>query len=773
MKQWSITFITLLFFIFMGATVSLAIEKKTNEVLAASNLSQDAYTQEEPAITQRVPWHGRLPLAAFAKEHIERFIELRQSEASYPLEIPLPHRIAVESVKLHVVFTNSNALLRSRSQIRFRWNGGVVGQSGLDPEFPDGETNISVALDNVRGGNNQLLLEVSQHYMAECEDPGSPELWTTIDMQASYIQVIGFLKPVPDRLTELGHWLSPATWGNQRITLAALGNSQSHLHAGTMLAQGLGAKTNNTLIIDALPHLRSLHALPKGQDAVVFGLYDEAMKIPGLLAKKPTSRGHIVLLPQRNNEGYFLLLVLADSIEHLTDVAGVLSWASLPLQETASMDIQKVTPPPATPYAANQATMAGRSYTFSALGYQSQTLHGLHDHAVVNMWLPPDLFSKNHTTIDILLHFSYGAALRPDSVMNIYHNGIFLQSMSLGNPQGLQVTDYRISIPMLAFRPGLNEFKFEARMHANTGSNCTTGNTDNLLMTLYDDSRIIIPDAPHFVAMPNVYYTLNTGFPYLGSNDANPAIQIKGITKDDVSAAWTLAAKIGQLKGAPVKGLHITTKASTRNDVIRLAKLKDIKPELWQHAPVDLSEKGVVNHPVLTDPQALGEKNTSLIQQLFKLLWWDDREQRQAAKYYKASIQHSSQILKNSGILMQMENPHHEDGTLTLILADGDKEMRQAIEDLVELWPQLHNAKGDTLFWGRRGTDQQLDYNVLRLNQYEYHIGAISWWQRMTYFAIHNPIFLLSSMLVFLLLLTWLTRWVLIRHRRYTNPDIA
>jgi hypothetical protein len=710
-------------------------------------------------------------LSCTEDEDIERFLELRQSEASEQLQIPLPNRVSADSVTIHVVFTYSNALLRNRSQIRFRWNNGVVSQALLDPEFPDGEVDIDVPLDLVRSGKNIFSLEVSQHYLAECEDPGSPELWTSIDMQASYIHVIGHLKPAPTKLTELDARLAHATWGKQRLTLASLGDSETHWHAGTTLAQGLGAKANNTLVIDAVPHLKTLQELPENQDAVVFGLYDEAMKIPTLLTEKPQAKGRLVLLPQPD-ESHFILLVLADSTEHLVDIASVLSWASLPLQEQATMDIHDATPPPATPYAARQATMAGRSYRFADLGYHSQTLRGLHDHTRVTMWLPPDLFSKNHDTIDFLLHFSYGAALRGDSVMNIYHNGVFLQSMSLGDPNGLQVLDYRVSIPMIAFRPGLNEFQFEARMHANTGSNCTTGNTDNLLMTLYDDSTIIIPEAPHFVAMPNVHYTLNTGFPYLGSNSTSPVIQIKTMTAHYISAAWTLAAKIGMLKGAPVQGLHIST-AANQADVIRLATIKDIKSDLWSHAPLDLSEKGVVNHPVLSDPAALGEKNKSLLKQLFTLLWWDDRNQRQIDKYYKAHVQHSAQILKNSGIMMQMENPQHNNGTLTLILADGEQEIQLATEDLVELWPALSNAKGDTLFWGRKGENQQLDYNVLKLNAHEYHIGDISWWQRMTYFAMYNPIFLLSVILGFVFLVTWLTSWVLRRYRHNHHPDIS
>jgi len=74
----------------------------------------------------------RQEMRAFAKEHARRFMVLRQSEAEYPLHISVPYRLEPSAIRAHIVFTNSNALLKGRSQLRLRWNGGVFAQAPLD-----------------------------------------------------------------------------------------------------------------------------------------------------------------------------------------------------------------------------------------------------------------------------------------------------------------------------------------------------------------------------------------------------------------------------------------------------------------------------------------------------------------------------------------------------------------------------------------------------------------------------------------------------------------
>ncbi len=745
-------------------------EQPVNENDAAAS---SAAINADNSTTTATPWQARMPLSAFYQDNEQqKFLELRQTESAERLRIPMPYRVNPQYVHIHVEFTSSVALLGERSQIRLRWNDGVIGQIPLTTDFPDNNINANIPAKWLNSGDNYLSIEVSQHYRADCEDPGSPELWTNIDMAHSYISVTGTLKPVPDKLTELDHWLSRLNWGEQHITLAALGTSDAHRHAGTTLAQELGSKTREPLLIDAVPLLHSLAALPKNQDVVLFGTYAEARRFAALHHPASKQIGRIALLPRDDAPGYFLLLITARDEASLEKVASVLTWSSLPLQATAVMDIRSIEPAKPSPYAAHKATMAGKTYTFADLGYKTRTLKGLHDHVRVQMWLPPDLFSRNHSEVGLSLHFSYGAALRPDSVMNIYHNQVFLQSMSLGDPRGLQVTDYRINIPMYAFRPGLNEFVFESRMHANTGSNCTTGSTDNLLMTLYDDSTLSIPDAPHFVAMPDLYYTLNTGFPYLGSQ-GDQVILVPTINADTLAAAWTLAARIGQLKGDAVYDLTVSDQADGHANIIRLSSLGDIEPALWQHAPVDLGEAGVINHPMLRNPATLGKKTISRLEALYQLFWWNDRNPHSGSGYYQTRIAHSAQILKNSGIMMQMENPKHPNGTMTLLLADDISQLRAAINDLVTLWPRLNDAHGDVLFWGHGTTTDALDYNVLELGSTQYHIGDISLLQRLKYFAIQYPVFLLSFLLALLLIVSLLTRWVLVRYRQQTNPDIA
>ncbi len=717
-------------------------------------------------------WQAQASLARFFHGNEQQsFLALRQSEATHTLHIPLPYRVRIEHLTLHLEYNNSIALLRGRSQMRIRWNGDTLTQIPLDPELFEGSVDIEVPGRLMHGGDNLLTIDVSQHYRAECEDPGSPELWTNINMMRSRISASGRWKTVPSRLDAFERWLSPVGWNGLSLVVASLGKSEEHLHAGTMLAQLLGSKTQQALHIEAIPWLRALRQIPPHRDAVLFGTYEEAQGIAGLHPKDFKSLGHIALLPRPGAPDRFLLLVLARKASDISKVVSALVWSSLPLQAGPEMDIEDIQPAPSSPYAARKATMAGRTYRFADLEYRTRSLRGLHDHVRLQMWIPPDLFAENHSLVELNLHFSYGAALRPDSVLNIYHNTLFLQSISLGDPQGLQVRDYRITIPMYAFRPGLNEFIFESRMHANTGSNCTTGNTDNLLMTLYEDSTVSIPDAPHFVAMPDLYYTLNTGFPYLGSQGADQVIAVDSITPDTLSAAWTLAAKIGQLKGDAVDSLTVTTQAEAHANVILLSNIVQTDDRIWEHAPIDLRTAGMINHPTLRDPSSLGRKTQSRMEELYRLFWHSESKKGRP-EFYQARIRHSAQILKNSGILMQMETPWRSGGTLTLLLADDTHQLRHAVSDLIRIWPRLKDAHGDTLFWGRPDEKQGLDYNILDLDPHRYHIGSIGFWQRIHYFAIQYPVFLLLVTFSLLVVVTLLTRWLLIAYRRRTHADI-
>ncbi|MDX8408263.1 MAG: cellulose biosynthesis cyclic di-GMP-binding regulatory protein BcsB, partial [Mariprofundaceae bacterium] len=718
-------------------------------------------------------WQNQKPLRAFARKDSGRFVYLRQAEAQVTLPLPVPHRIRPQALSVHIVFTNSNALLKERSQLKLRLNGGVFAQAALDPTLPDGIIDVDVPLDMLQGGINELTLEVAQHYKSICEDPGSPELWTSIDLDESYVRLVGELAPIPDNLSMLDEWLAYSSWDTYHVSLASLADDPAHLQAGAIIAQGLALRAGEqkievekVAVQQADPEAdNALEKTAPESDLVVFGTYKEFERVFGTEEFSSSARSRITL-KNRTLGGRIMLMVAAGTQDDLIKAASVFAWMRMPLGASASVDVNDIKLPQQTSYAAPHAVREGREYSFADLGYKNQNMHGLHDQGRIRLWVAPDLFARNHMNVDLKLHFSYGASLRADSVLNVYHNGKFLRGISLGDERGLSISDYLIRIPLHHFRPGMNEFTFESRMHAFTGSNCTTGNTENLLLTVYDDSSVLVPAAEHYLAMPDLNVTMNTGFPYLGDDGSTPVIRIARDNAELVSAAWTLAARLAQLKGLPFAHIEIGPKVDGRN-VLYLASVRDVPASLWNRAPVNLGDKGQINHPLMANPASLGHRAMTW-REKFAVVFGSE-EEKLAAANYTAAVQQSFNLL-NYGVLMQMENPSRAGGTLTMLVADNDTMLKQAVARLVELWPEMHDVQGDVLVWGQAADATTPDYWSSSLSEKKYYIGSMSYWQRMQYFAIQYPLFLIALLLGMFVFMALLTRWLLMGHRRNTHP---
>ncbi len=752
----------------MGIAALLLMQMTATAAGATMNAdAQNGETLVQDAVEQVVAdtWENQKPLRAFARKDAGRFVYLRQSEAEFSLPLPVPLRIRPEQLHVHLVFTNSNALLAERSQIRLGLNGGIFAQAALDPRFPDGVIDVDVPLQLVQGGLNRLSIEVAQHYKSVCEDPGSPELWTSVDLDESYVRLAGALAPIAEDLSQLNDWLKYSSWDSYHVAFAPLFDDAAHLKAGGLLAQGLALRAGDqSVVIDQVRMDEAgLERTAPESDLVVFGTYAEFERLLGKMHAPSRAR---ISLSNRSTAGRILLLVAGRTPDDLVDAAAAFAAMRMPLGRSAALDIDRVVlPDPAGPVAPH-AVVEGRSYRFSDLGFSDMHLAGLADESRIRLWMPPDLFASEHMLVDLKLHFSYGAALRADSVLNVYHNGTFLRGISLGDPRGLMIRDYLIRIPLHQFRPGINEFRFESRMHALTTTNCTTGNTDNLKLSIFADSSITVPAAEHYLAMPNLNVTMNTGYPYLGDDGKPVAIHFRAGDPDLISAAWTLAARLAQLRGMPIPRLEIGPQASATNR-IELAALKDVEADLWHRTPVDLGRVGEIQHPLLANPAALGEPAMSVRQKL-KVLLASEEKKREAANY-TAAVRQSFQ-LQNLGVLMQMQ-AGEDAGTLSLLVADSNADLRRAVERLVRLWPEMHDVQGDVLVWGQAVDAADPDYWSAAVSNRTYYVGTMPYLKRVEYFAVQYPLFLLGLLLVLFVFMSLLSRWLLLGYRRKAHPD--
>jgi len=757
--------------------VSIPFSQASEDVLNTKELQHDSQKSVEVVPPTHVgEWKQQSALMNFTHEKHGRFLFLRQTQGSHAFQVSIPYRVKTSTMLVHLEFTNSNALLAKRSQIRLRMNGGVFAQAHLDPIFPDGSMDVQVPLGLLKSGMNVLNLEVAQHYLMECEDPGSPELWTSIDMKKSYIKVVGVVKDIQPQFSEVKHLLSDSGWLPQHITLLYTNSDQAHLHAGTLISQGIALKNQTQ---PAIIHSQLLEKLTgniediKG-DVILFGSRDElvnAMKLPD--AKKDTI-GQIFIRARANDSKHFIVVVVSSDIENLVPLAKAFALSSAPVGNQDIVQVYNVQSQTNAMknYASHAAVIEGHSYKFSQVGYETTTLKGLQDQTHIDVWIPPGLFAESHMNVDLNLHFSYGASLRADSVLNILHNGKFIRGISLADKKGLSISDYNIRIPLASMRPGLNRFDFQSRMYAYTPSNCTTGNVENLLVTLFEDSTIHIPDAARLVAMPEINLLTTTGFPYTGIGASDSVIQVSSLSNAMMGAAWTLAARLAQVQEAIVEPLTVSLDAGEYKNVIRLSTIHDISPAWWAKAPINLGEKGFINHPTLANPDVLGDEISSWRLKLARLL---DASMSDAPKYLKqgAYVRVREDVkLLNAAALMQMENPSYASGTLTLIVSDTEDELERAVRRLSLMWSKLSSVSGDLIIWGISAEPGQSDFWSASLHQNHYHIGSIPRWQRLSYFAIKYPWFLLTLLLSMFVLMSLITRWWLLSYRRKEHPAI-
>ncbi len=716
-----------------------------------------------------------MSLDRFLKDEEGRFLFLRQTQDAATLTIPLPSRVHVDTFKVHLVFTNSNVLLKRRSQLRLKLNGGIFAQASLDPDFPDGIMDAVVPASLVHPGDNQMTIEVAQHYKGDCEDPGSPELWTTVDMKASRIEVSGWLKPVPLSLNALDNLLLIPDWMPYRPVFQAMGTSPEHVQAGALITQALALRSRRQPVLPRV-WLPKQGLPPADADVVRFGLFEEMPDVLDALSPQDRERiaqgaGIILLRARANAPDHFELILGAATGKKLVQLAEAFAWHKVPVAQGDRILVDEVVSEQVSAYNAPHAVREGEVYRFADLGAPTATIRGLKGSTFLDVWVPPGLFAESHMDVELKLHFSYGAGLRSDSVMNIYHNGRFVRGISLADIRGLSIRDYRVRIPMALFRPGRNVFEFEARMSAQTGSNCQTGDTKNLLVTLFGDSTIEFPKAYHFAEMPDIGLTTATGFPYPDDHGGS-SIVIDQLSPRRLSAAWSMAGRMAQLRHYPLTRIKVRVGKSDDPNILRLAVLGEVEPELWHAAPVDLSDRGTVNHPSLANPAALGAPALNWWEKLKLIFAVDVFHADKRALVDQAKVRQTYNLM-NTAVWEQFEHPGYPKGTYSLIVADTERTLASSIEHLVTMWDSLEDIHGDVLVWGKLGRNAAgQPFWVARAGGRSYHVGDISYLERLSYFAIRNPVFLMVVLVSLFVVLAWLTRVLILAYCRKNHPDV-
>lgn len=621
-------------------------------------------------------------------------LERTRSEASVP--IPISPRMAFKGAKLRLTVSNSAALVPERSHLAIAINEQVVAQVPLDGAHTRSTYDIPLPINLMRAEFNNLTFRVAQHYKRDgCEDPLAPELWTRIDTERSAVYFDGGYGPLNPRLADLGELFGPKEPNPRHIALvAAVGPllDDGALKAGSLIAQGIALRGQYIPLDVTAPHpIKKAQEGPGvmlgldpatygGQDAVVFGTVDQLTPYVRNDVLAHVKGPFLGVYPQDNDPKRVVVMVAGRDEKELTAAATALAFADSPYPETAEAVVRTGDLPKWQDYRAHNAVMPGHNYTFKDMGYRTRTMNGWdREEADLPVVLPPDLFSLTSDKLRLHLHYALGAGIQPGSGINILVNREFATAIKVDNTRASIIEDQVLDLPMKLFHAGENSITFATQFLPDGQGPCKPLPTDGLLMTMFSDSAVNVPDLPHFCEMPDLSLLSRAGFPYTRKPDGSDTrLWVGGTDSDTVGAAWTLMGRMAQTTGLPMFRSTVSFEPKTPTEDLLIVASRSSVPEaltkaLAAHVGADKEE--------LPGFQA-GELGAARMPDI------------------NFDLSHASEELVT---VSQVESPWTSGRTATLFSAASPKLLRSGMRTLVHLeaWGGLQGA---TTYWDPRLT---------------------------------------------------------------------
>ncbi len=471
----------------------------------------------EAALTVRVP----LPEIAPVQNP-----QLRGATDRFSFRLPIPERWKVRRAVLRFSYVNSSALIARISRLVFTLQERPLAQVRLNPDTPEGEVTVPLPPELLLPGYNECTFWVAQHYTEEeCEDPFAPELWTWLNLEEAQILFELEPNPVPLRVSAIADFLfDPRNAFDTRVHLVLPELTPASLRAASVVASGIALR-----YAYRAPQISLGASLRPGVDNIVIGLRDElASRLPQA-AKAAFPSGaemRVQHLPELRPEpkpgepaiafdpAHALVLVTGGNAPELETACRAFASLSYPLPDTASTRIESVRLPEVEEHSVQRGLSPGKTYTFASLGKPTtEFLHISPPPLDLELRLPAGLHLAANAFASVILHMAYDAAMRSDSVLNILLNGKFISAVRLDNPKGDYFKGYRIDIPFSSFKSGLNRLSLKAELTPLHTDKCTLIQTENLRLTVFDDSAVILPEAPFWSRMPRLDLFFQDAFP--------------------------------------------------------------------------------------------------------------------------------------------------------------------------------------------------------------------------------------------------------------------
>jgi hypothetical protein len=695
----------------------------------------------------------RLPMTKLAPVQTTT---LRGIYDDYFLKIPIPDRWEIKKARLHFSYVNSTALIPQNSRLVVRLNGHALAQVTLQPLSPVGDVVVSLPGKLLEPGYNDLMFSASQHYVLDCEDPGAPELWTTLELDKSFIEFEYSLKTVPLQLQAVTQTLfDPRLTSVNRVHLILEDLTPEQMQWAGIVASGIAVR------FDYRPVFFSLsQSVRPGMDNVLIGTQKFIAQTLG--ERRPRIHGaylaltHLPLKERADSKKiledprYGLIIAGGETAEQVRSAVRTLAAISFPYPGTPTLEVKEIRLPAMEAFKGKNMLQPGKAYLFEDLGMETHTFRGMGGpRRNIDFRLPTEFVAKQNEFLWLTLHLAYGSGMRKDSVLNIFFNGQYISSIFLDNPQGGIFKSYRIPIPAYSMRRGTNTVSLQAVLSPLRTGRCEFIQTQNLLLTIYGDSVMKIPPMSDWVDMPRMELFFRDGFPFLRSpGGRNMLLFLAEKNLDTAAAALNILGLMSQKIGYPpyeVRFAFDLPPADREREILAVGSVERIPPAIMKAAPMKINQEGQIEYPQIKETAVLGTELSWIRKWMGFFLSSPSREREEGADLTATSRQISG-LGPQRAVLSEFQSPYRSGRSVLLLTAQAPREL---FEGSLALWESALQGRmvGDLAIFEIQAPDYRSAHVAVGP---KYYVGAGKSISRLSTFFYSHPWVFLGSVIAVL-----------------------
>ena len=649
-------------------------------------------------------------------------ISLQGVQSTAGLDLGIRKDEIVVSAVLHLRLTYSPSLIPDLSHLRLTLNGRTLAAVTLTKADAGHEVERSINLDpRYFSDYNHIQLDLISHYTSECEDPQHSSLWARISRDSDLTLS---LRPL-DLRDDLAFLPTPFfdQHDNRRLVLPIVlpaNPSRNIVRSAGLAASWFGMLADYRsarfpVSFDSLPMQHMLVFATNSARPAQLAL--PAVQVPTVsVLDHPTNSSLKLLVFQGKDEQQ-----LRQAVEGLVLGNAVLTGsnatvAAVTYQRRAAYDaprwVRTDRPVKIGELVDDPAQLQGR-------GVAPQPM-------MVNLRLPPDLFTWNRSGVPVELKYRYTApAARDNSVLTVSINNQLLRSYRLP-PESETQGGGRFLVPLLqndgsresqgllipAFQlASNNQMQFQFSMDFHREAMCKEVFVDNTREAIDPDSTVDVSSFPHYTAMPNLALFANAGFPFTRYADlAETAVVLPDAAdRSALEELFFLLGRLGRQTGAAALQYRLldTTEALAAKDSDLLVLTGSKSNELLEH----------------------WAKNLAMV---FRKLGRDYRELQRAPNAMTGPLQPGRSddgaaphvVIRADGslaALLSFESPVSR-GRTVVALVGSDAAAAQSLVASLEDESKVPQIRGE-LALVRNDAIQSYQGGDL------YYVGSLSWWQ--------------------------------------------